>query len=177
MSHRPVHLLALLVAALAAVSAAPAAAQGLYVPPEADFGVAFPGPPSVQARPAKRFADVGVRRYAAEAPDDAMIVLVQDYPDGQLPASANGAVYDRMLRSRAEDGGPPLVTTRPARLAGQPCLEGVFQDREGGVELVRVLMTGQRVYQVSFIYAGDPARPPPAAAAFFGSFRLMKAGA
>ena len=123
-------------AALAALATA-AGAQALYSPPEGDFTIAFPQSPIVQSRPANRSKDIALRRYVDQERARAMVVSIEDYPDGVLPASANGGVYDHLLRSMAEDRGGQLITTRAARLAGRPCLEGQIMDPSGDVETVR----------------------------------------
>lgn len=161
-------------AAALALSAAPAAlAQpALYSPPEADFSIAFGGPPQVQVKAAKRSKDIGFRRYVDQAPQRALIVAVDQYPDGGLPQLVDAGVYDRILRGHADDSGQKLVSTRPARLSGRPCLEGTFADTEGAIEIVRVLIIKDRLWRLTYAHAeGDPAAPA-AAAAFFGSFKL-----
>ena len=159
--------------ALAAFAAAPALAQALYSPPEGDFEVAFPGAPTVQSKPANRSKDVAARRYVVEEPGRAMIVAINDYPDGALPAAANGGVYDRMLQNRAESEDAQLISTKPARLSGRPCLEGSIQSK-GAIEIVRVLMDGDRVWQLTYALP-EGADPAGADTAFFGSFRIRKA--
>ncbi len=157
------------VCALAAGGAAQA--QALFAPPEGDFSVAFPKPPTAQARPAKRMNDVAVRRYVDQEPARAFVVALELYPQGSLPPSPNGAVYDRLLRTHAEDSSSELVSTRAARLAGRPSLEGTFKDADGNVEIVRLLMLADCIYRLSYARAAD-LEDPGAADAFFASFKL-----
>lgn len=152
-----------------------ASAQALYSPPEADFSVAFPATPTVQVKPAKRSHDIGYRRYVAQEPSRAFIVAIDEYPDGQLPQLVDGGVYDHLLRDRAGDDPTRLVSTRAARLSGRPCLEGTFKDPDGVIEVVRVLMIGDKIYQLTFAHP-EEADQPEAAAAFFNSFRLTPPG-
>ena len=159
--------------ALASLAAAPARAQALYSPPEGDFEIAFPAAPQVQSRPANRSKDIAARRYVVQAQDRALVVAIDDYPDGDLPRSANGGVYERMLRNRAENEDAQLVSTRPARLAGQPCLEGAIASK-GATEIVRILLTGNRVWELTYAVP-EGADPAGAGAAFFASFRIRKA--
>ncbi len=168
----PLRTPALIIAALAA--AASAAAQALYSPPEGDFQVAFPEAPQVASRPANRSKDVALRRYVLQEPSRAMILSIEDFPPGNLPAAADGAVYDRMLRNLADDNMGRLIATRPARLSGRPCLEGRITDDKGTVEIVRVLMVGERMYQLTYALPED-ADPQGADVAFFASFKINKA--
>ncbi len=146
-------------------------AQALYAPPEGDFSIAFPAPPTAQAQPAKRMNDVSIRRYVVQQQGRAYVLLVEQYPQGVLPPSANAAVYDRLLRSHADDSNTELISTRPARLAGLPSLEGTFKDMDGDVEVLRVLMLNDRIYRLTCARAPglDDAGE---AGAFFGSFKL-----
>ncbi len=146
-------------------------AQALYVPPEGDFSVAFPAPPTAQAQPGKRMNDVSRRRYVVQTAGRAYVLLVEQYPQGMLPPSANAAVYDRLLRSHADDSNTELISTRPARLAGLPSLEGTFKDTDGDVEVIRVLMLNDRIYRLTCARAPglDDAGED---GAFFGSFKL-----
>ena len=159
-------------AALAALATA-AGAQALYSPPEGDFTIAFPESPTVQSRPANRSKDIALHRYVDQERARAMVVSIEDYPDGVLPASANGGVYDHLLRSMAEDRGGQLITTRAARLAGRPCLEGQIMDPSGDVETVRVLMIGDRIYELTYALP-EGADPAGGDKAFFESFRITK---
>jgi hypothetical protein len=148
--------------------------QALYSPPEADFSVAFPAAPTVQAKPAKRSHDIGYRRYVAQEPGRAFVVAIDEYPDGQLPQLVDGGVYDHLLRDRAGDDPTRLVSTRAARLSGRPCLEGTFHEPDGVVEVVRVLMIGNTIYELTFAHP-EEADQPEAAAPFFSSFKLTPA--
>ena len=159
--------------AAAALFAAPARAQSLYSPPEGDFQVAFPDAPSVQMRPANRSKDIAARRYVVQQPNRAMIVAIDDYPQGNLPASANSAVYERMLRNRADDEEGRLLDTKAARLAGLPCLEGSIQTKGGATEIVRILLIGDRVWELTYAVPED-IDPAGADGAFFNSFRIRK---
>ena len=162
-----------LIVALTALATGAASAQTLYSPPEGDFAVAFPEAPSVQSRPANRFKDVASRRYVDQEGGRALIVSIEDYPDGILPASADGGVYDHLLRSIAEDRGAMLVSTRAARLAGRPTLEGTLDNPGGDTEIIRTLMIGDRVYQLTYALP-EGADPAGADAAFFDSFKITK---
>ena len=160
---------------LAGVAAAAAAsAQALYSPPEGDFQIAFPDAPQVAFRPANRSKDVATRRYVDEQQSRAMFVSIQDFPQGNLPPLADAGVYDRVLRNLAEERMGRLIGTRAARLAGRPCLEGQIMDPDGAVEIVRVLMIGDRLYEVTYALP-EGAEPQGADAAFFASFRITQA--
>lgn len=162
---------AALALALLAAGAGLARAQSLYVPPEGDFSVAFPAAPSVTSQPAHRSHDVAHRRYVEQEPSRVMIVAIDDYPDGELPQSADAGIYDKILRDKAEDEKAQLVSTRAARLAGKPCLEGTLTDANGVVQEVRVLLIGDRMYQLTYVHP-DGVDPAGADAAFFASFRI-----
>lgn len=162
-------------AALALAFALAAAAAGRteapYAPSEGDFSVAFPNAPSVTSQPAHRSHDVAHRRYFAQEPSRAMEVAIDDYPQGELPQVPDAGVYDKILRTRAENENAQLVFTRAARLAGRPCLEGALLDMNGVAEEVRVLIVGDRMYQLTYIHP-DGIDPAGADAAFFGSFKI-----
>jgi hypothetical protein len=162
-------------AALALALAAPACAQALYAPPEGDFTVAFPAQPTVQVKPAKRSHDITFRRYVDQEASRAFVVAVDQYPDGSLPQLVDAGVYDHILRDRAGDDPTRLVSTRPARLAGKPCLEGTFRQPDGDIEVVRVLMVGDTLYQLTFAHP-EGVDATDAASAFFNSFRIKPAG-
>jgi hypothetical protein len=159
--------------ALAATAVA-AVGQALYSPPEADFTVAFPGPPKVQVQPAIKSHDIGRRRYMAQEPSRYFVVAIDQYPDGQLPQLVDAGVYDHILRDHAGDNPTRLVSTKPARLAGRPCLEGTFHQPDGVVEVIRVLMIGDTLYELTFAHPED-ADQVEAASAFFSSFKLTPA--
>ena len=165
----------LLVPALAALALAGAAvAQTLYSPPEGDFSVAFGRDPKVISKPANRSKDVAVRRYVDQGSSRALVVSIEDFPDGDLPTAADGGVYDRMLRSYADNNDGRLVSTRPARLAGKPCLEGEIDEHSSGsTDIVRILMIGDRIYQLTYALP-EGVDPQGADAAFFNSFRILK---
>lgn len=164
---------AYVIAALAAWAASAAGAQALYAPPEGDFAVAFPGAPSVQSRPANRSKDIASRRYIDEERGRLLIVSIQDYPDGVLPLAPNGGVYDHLLKNIAEDRGAMVISTRAARLSGHPCLEGVLDQPGGDTEITRVLIIGDRVYELTYALP-EGADPGGGDQAFFASFRITK---
>ena len=157
--------------AMSFIVTAAAAAQALYTPPEGDFAVAFPAAPTVQVKAAKRMADVAVRRYVDQEQARALVVSLEQYPQGVLPPSPNAAVYDRVLRSRADDGSIELVSTRAARLAGRPSLEGTFKDIDGNIEITRVLMLEDRIFKLTYATA-ESVPDPTGAEAFFASFKI-----
>ena len=168
---QPLRCLPLVLAGLA--FAATAGAQALYSPPEGDFQIAFPDAPMVQAKPAHRSHDTASRHYVDQQSSRAMVVAIDDYPDGALPTTADGGVYDHMLSSRAENDQGKLLSTRAARLSGHPCLEGSILDGAGDMEIVRILMIGNRIYELTY---GLPEGADPAGGdtAFFNSFRITK---
>ena len=134
--------------------------------------MAFAAAPDVKVQPAKRSKDVAFRRYVEQGPSRALVVAIDQYPDGALPQLADAGVYDRLLRGHAEDSGSELISTRAARMSGRPCLEGLFKDMEGSVEVVRVLIQGNRIWRLTYAHAdGDPSAQA-GASAFFGSFKL-----
>ena len=157
----------------AALWAASAGAQSLYSPPEGDFQVAFPVAPAVQSKPANRSKDVAARRYVVQELGRALIVAIDDYPQGDLPAAADSGVYERMLRIRADDEGGRLLDTKAARLAGRPCLEGSIETKGGALEIVRILLVGDRVWELTYAVPED-VDPAGGDSAFFGSFRITK---
>ena len=161
----------MLVLAVLAAAASAAGAQALYSPPEGDFSIAFPDKPQVQSRPANRSKDVAIRRYVDDQPSRVMTLSIEDYPDSALPSAANAGIYDHMLRNRADDRDEQLISTRAPRLGGKPCLEGRFTDKTGNIEIVRVLLIGDRVYQLTYAMP-EGAEPNGADAAFFNSFRI-----
>jgi hypothetical protein len=159
---------------LALALARTAGAQAVYSPPEGDFSVAFGQTPHVASKPANRSKDIAVRRYVDQGPGRALVVSIEDFPDGDLPAAADGGVYDRMLRSYADDHDGRLVATKAARLSGRPCLQGqVLEHGAETTDIIRVLMIGDRIYQL--IYAmPEGADPQGADDAFFNSFKILK---
>jgi hypothetical protein len=168
----PMRFPSLLIATLALLaSGGVAAAQALYAPPEADFTIAFQSPPTVQVKPAERSHDIGRRRYVDQEPTHLFMVSIDEYPDGALPQLVDAGVYDHILRDHAGDNPNRLVSTRPARLSGRPCLEGFFRNPDDTVEQIRVLMIANRIYQLAYIHA-QGAEQPEAAAAFFNSFKI-----
>ena len=151
--------------------AGPAGAQALYSPPEGDFQIAFPDAPAVQVKPANRSKDTASRHYVDQQPSRAMVVAIDDYPDGSLPTAADGGVYDRMLSTRAENDGGKLVSTRAARLSGHPCLEGTITNGADDLEIVRILMIGNRIYELTYALPGG-ADAAGGDTAFFNSFKI-----
>jgi hypothetical protein len=163
---------AMLAAVTLALAMVPAArAEQAYSPPEGDFSVAFPAAPTVRVRPAVKSHDIGYRSYVDEDSTGAFVVAVDEYPPDSLPQLVDAGVYDHFLRNRAESASSQLVSTRPARLSGKPCLEGTFKGANDVVEVVRVLKVGDRVYELTYAHA-DGAEQPGAAQAFFASFKL-----
>jgi hypothetical protein len=158
--------------ALSIVSAA--AGQSLYSPPEGDFSVAFASAPSVQFQPAKKSRDIAFRRYVDQSGARALMVAVDEYPQGGLPQLVDAGVYDHLMRDHAENSGAQLISTKAARLSGKPCLEGTFKDSNDDVELVRVLIIGDRIWRLTYAYpaAVDQAGAPNA---FFASFKINPA--
>ena len=146
-------------------------AQETFRAQEGDFTAHFPMAPTVQTRPARRSQDVAQRRYVDDENGRVYSISVDEYPEGALPPSPNESTYDRLLRSYAKDDPQSLKSTRPARLSGRPCLEGVFVDMDGDERVSRVLILGDRLYQVTYIHA-DGVDAPGAADAFFNSFKL-----
>ena len=159
--------------AVGLAAASPAFAQDPYRASEGDFVVVFPMAPAVQSRPAHRSNDIAERRYADEENGRTFMVTVDEYPQNVLPPEPNEAIYDRLLRSYAKADPASLKSTRPTRLAGRPCLEGAYMDADGNVQLIRVLMLGDRIYQVTYIHA-DGVDAPGAGDAFFNSFRILE---
>ena len=144
-----------------------------WAPPEADFSVAFATAPTVQTRPAERSKDIARRRYVDNERGEAFVVSSETYPPDILPHYPDAGVYDRMLQTFADDdGGERLVSTRPARLAGRPCLEGTFADKEDNGEIVRVLVVGDVIWKLTYAHVAD-LTDRAAADAFFASFKLI----
>ncbi len=159
-------------AVLAALALASAAwTQDGFHPAEGDFTAAFPATPAVQTQPARRSKDVGYRRYLDEENGSAFMVSVDEYPPGVLPPAPNEAIYDRILKSLAKDDPESLKSTRPARLSGRPCLEGLYQNAEGAIQVARVLIIGDRIYRVSYTH-NDGVDPPGVQDAFFNGFKI-----
>ncbi len=158
--------------AICIISAGPTAAQDVYRSPEGDFAITFPMAPTVQTRPAHRSNDIAERRYVDEENGRTFMVTVDDYPSGVLPSEADEGVYDRLLRSYAKSDPASLKSTRPTRLSGRPCLEGVYMDADGNVQVIRVMMLGDRIYQVTYVHAPD-VNAPGAADAFFNGFKIL----
>jgi len=165
--------LAGIIAAVGLAIAASAAAQDPFRPPEGDFAAMFPMAPAIQTRPARRSNDVDHRRYVDEESGRTFMVTVDQYPQGVLPTEPNEAVYDKLLRVYAQDDPTALKSTRPARLSGRPCLEGAYVDMDGNIQIMRVLMLGDRVYQVAYIHAPG-VDAPGAEDVFFSSFKILQ---
>ena len=163
---------AAILGAIGLAAALPTSAQDPYRAPEGDFIVMFPMTPTVQSRPAHRSNDIAERRYADEENGRTFMVTVDEYPQNVLPPEPNEAIYDRLLRSYAKADPASLKSTRPTRLAGRPCLEGAYMDADGNVQLIRVLMLGDRIYQVTYVHA-DGVDAPGAGDAFFNSFKIL----
>ena len=142
-----------------------------WTPPEADFSVSFAATPHVQTRPAERSKDIGLRRYSDAQGGEAFVVSIDAYPPDILPHSADSGVYDHMLRAHAEDSETQLVSTRPARLSGRPCLEGTFADKDDNGEIVRILVVGDVIWKLTWAHVADIS-DRAAADAFFASFKL-----
>ena len=155
----------------AACVALAALAQDAYRPAEGDFTAAFPMAPAVQTQPARRSHDVASRRYVDEEDGKAYMVSVDEYPPGVLPPAPNEAIYDKILQSFVHDDPQSLKSTRPARLSGRPCLEGIFINADGEVQTTRVLIIGDRLYRVSYSHV-DGVDPPGVKDAFFSAFRI-----
>jgi hypothetical protein len=156
---------------LALAMSSDAGAQAVFRAQEGDFAVTFPMAPTVQTKPARRSRDIAQRRYIDDENGRVFSVAVDEYPDGVLPPAPTESTYDRVLTMLAGDDPQSLKSTRPARLAGKPCLEGRFEDVDGDVRIVRVLIIGNRVYQVSYIHA-ENLDPPGEADTFFTSFKI-----
>jgi len=165
------HLAAIL-GVIGVAIALPASTQDAFRASEGDFTVVFPMTPTVQNRPAHRSNDIAERRYVDEENGRTFMVTVDEYPQDVLPPEPNEAIYDRLLRSYAKTDPASLKSTRPTRLAGKPCLEGTYMDPDGNVQMIRVLMLGERIYQVTYIHA-DGVDAPGAGDAFFNSFKIL----
>ena len=164
--------LAAMLGALSVAVAFQTAAQDPYRSPEGDFAAAFPLAPTAQTRPARRSNDIAQRRYVDEEDGRTFMVTVDEYPQNILPSAPDEGVYDRLLRSYAKADPNSLKSTRPTRLAGRPCLEGTYVDPDGNVQIIRVLMLGDRIYQVTYVHAAG-VDAPGAGEAFFSSFKLL----
>lgn len=148
-----------------------AAVAGDYVPRQADFRLAFPGEIQVaaDASTANDPDEAQFRRYVSDRDGDHFELTIDRYPAGIRAPAPTRAIYERLLWAHVQEGGGTLSDARPATLSSIPCYQATFTRPNGQVEVRRVLMLGDSVYQLS--YAG--ARVPEAAAnEFFGSFRL-----
>ena len=147
-----------------------AVARSRYTPQEGDFSVSFPVEPVVDGRRAVNDDDSSFRTYVAADEGGAFAVRVDQFPQSIRAPALDKRTYELLLRNHALETSSRLLSITPARLGGRAVLQGVFANKTGSEEHMRVLMVGRRVYQVSYTSAGGPAFAE-AGAAFLESFR------
>jgi hypothetical protein len=161
--------LAILLAALGCAGAA--AAQQAFTPPENDFVVAFAAPPTAQSEIQGSKTSGGFRRYVADQAGESFVLTINRYPDHIQVPVASKAIYERLIWAHAHDVGMTFVSDRLALLSNLPCWEGTYLTSDGKIEVRRILMLGDSIYQLS------DTRPQSQAAGengetFFSSFKI-----
>ena len=149
--------------------AAEALAQLDYVSPEGDFSVGFPGPPEVAGRAPESDTAPGFWTYRAQDDHAAYQVRVDVYPKAIRVPAPNPRTYEFILRAHATESSGQLVSTAPVQIGDRVGMEGVFTYPSGLTEVLRVVMAGHRVYQVTYTQA-DAGAPVGQGGAFLGSF-------
>ena len=168
------HFLAVL-ASVAVCWAQMAMAETRFSPVEGDFSVCFPSAPTAESQAATSVDDSGFRRYVSVEGKRTYTIVVDQYPKNIRVPAPTAATYQRLLWSRAHEGASKMVSSRPALLAKLPSWEGTYVLPDGRAEVVRVLVLGDRIYQVSFIHDGQ-GNSDSAAARLFESFQIKTSG-
>jgi hypothetical protein len=148
-----------------------AAAQQAFTPLENDFVVAFAAPPTVQREMQGGKDAGGLRRYVAEQAGETFVLTIDQYPAHIQVPVASKAIYERLIWAHAHDVGMTFVSDRPALLSNLPCWEGTYRTADGKIEVRRILMLGDSVYQLSDVRPQDQAANVNGES-FFGSFKI-----
>ena len=130
-------------------------AQAEATAPLADFIVAFPTPPSVQAHEPETGNDSGSWTYVCVQDRVTMRVQIDQFPANIRVPAPTATMYEMLLRTYAAKTGARLLSSHPVQMGEFSGLEGQFQDDRGGGETRRVLMVGRRVFQISYSQPDD----------------------
>ena len=144
-----------------------------FSPAEGDFIIAFSTAPTSRTEGGGR-NQPGFRRYAARNAGQTFVVTVDQYPDHIRVPAPTKVIYQRLAWAHAQDLGVQLVSDEPVTVAGLAGWEGVYRLADMSTEVRRILMLGDRIYQLSATGPGEDALSP-AGEAFFGSFRITAA--
>ncbi len=124
--------------------------------PSQDFRVTFPTPPQLTGHAPANDDDSGSWTYAVRLNGRGFTVRIDQYPNRIRVPAPNPRTYELLLRAHAEENSSRLVSMKPVEVGGLAGLEGDFVGANGGGELMRVLMVGRRIYQLSYVLpAGD----------------------
>ena len=148
------------------------AAEPTFSPPEHDFSIGFAATPVAQSSFPHGKSDGGSRRYVAELDGQVFALTVDQYPAHIRVPAPTKEVYQRLLWAHADATGFALVSERPSLLSNLPCWEGVYRTADGRIEVRRVLMQGDSIYQVSETLA-DGVKDAASGEPFFSSFRII----
>jgi len=119
--------------------------------PGQDFRVSFPTPPQLTGHAPADDDDSGSWIYAVRLDGRSFMVRIDQYPNRiHVPAPDQGT-YRLLLRAHAQESSSRLVSEKPVDVGGFAGMEGDFVAANGSDELVRVLMVGRRIYQLSCV--------------------------
>ena len=144
---------AILMTAITSVLAGPPAVTSPPPPfesPSQDFRVSFPTMPLMTGHAPADDDDSGSWIYAVRLNGRSFMVRIDQYPNHIRVPAPNQRTYELLLRAHAEESSSRLVLVKPVEVAGLAGLQGDFVDARGADELVRVLMVGRRIYQLSY---------------------------
>lgn len=157
-----------LLATVALIFCGAAAAEPLFSPVENDFSVAFVAAPKVQPPSTNDKAVGAFRQYVAQQGGETFALTVDAYPASFTAPAPTQATYQRLSWAHAREANAAVVAERPAMLSGRPGWEGTYRTSAGNIEVRRILMVGNRIYQLSDTASQVGAR----AEDFFSSFRI-----
>ena len=119
--------------------------------PSQDFRVAFPTPPQLSGHTPANDDDSGSWTYAVRLNGRAFTVRIDQYPNRIRVPAPDPHTYELLLRAHAEENSSRLVSMKSVDVGGLTGLEGDFVGANGAGELMRVLMVGRRIYQLSYV--------------------------
>ncbi|HYW72076.1 MAG TPA: hypothetical protein VE961_13650 [Pyrinomonadaceae bacterium] len=157
---------------LVAISAVPAQQHDewrVFRSDEDGFSVEFPGTPKTDSR------DLGggasQKFFTVEAGSETFLVSVIRLPPGRVPASPDEEYFDVLLKAYNEGSKTNLRSRRMTTWAGQTAMEAIA-DAEGGIHLIDLTTSGDRVYLG--VYAGAKGQENgPRATHLRDSFKLL----
>ena len=152
--------------------AAGQAAADAYTSPDHDFSAAFPADPKVVSHPPASSDAPGDWTYSARSGGGDFTVRVDQYPAGIPVPKPNQRTYELLLAGHARQTASQLESPTLIKVGGLPALQGVFTTAGGGAEKMYVLMSGRRLYQVSYTHA-EAAEMARAGDAFLESFKVL----